>query len=657
MVLLHAFLALCALRNVAQASVTVYGQTPIGDVTSTGAASASASAASYTGAAAYDPTVLNPPAIPNPGPATQYTIQLQSSASSVTGLSIPQGGHFMGFSIEFSVINQVLGKNSSFLQVPFLNLMSNIVERGGEVRVRLGGNTQDFAWMVDSLSDGKILEKDLNGVSNPTQTPPLVFTPDVMYMMRNISALTNVRWYLGIPFNDTNWRLQIAEYGESILGDYLLGLQAGNEPDLYSHHGHRNSSYGPYDYFGEFGSLVQTIAADNQIPVRNNLIAPSVANAFWTPENVFDTGFVAAYTDQLNAIAVEHYPTDNCFAQFGIGSYNDPQAVFPEFLNHTEAQILVQPYLNASAFSLANNKPFIMFETNTASCGGFPGISDSFGSALWALDYSLQMAYSNFSNALFHVGGQNVYYNPFTPPPTNQSTFHEWTIGPIYYANLIVAEAFGSSNKSQLIDLFANNASIYTPAYAIYDSGNLARVAIFNYITDPSGASDSQVTLSLTTAPSSVKVKYLEAPSVSSKDNVTWAGQTFGSNFQSDGRLRGDLNITTINCDTTANTCIIPVKAPSFALVFLSDDALNSSGGTTAAATFPTSAHTKTINTATIDAGALATSNGMNGKMRHLGSTSKGSSGATTGSQPAWLLKLLAGVFMLWSFVHNAASL
>lgn len=52
-----------------------------------------------------------------------------------------------------------------------------------------------------------------------------------------------------------------------------------------------------------------------------------------------------------------------------------------------------------------------MFETNTASCGGFPGVSDSFGAALWALDYALTMAYSNFTGALFHVGGQNVFYN------------------------------------------------------------------------------------------------------------------------------------------------------------------------------------------------------------------------------------------------------
>lgn len=37
----------------------------------------------------------------------------------------------------------------------------------------------------------------------------------------------------GIPFNDTNWRFATSEYGQAILGDYLLGLQAGNEPDYY----------------------------------------------------------------------------------------------------------------------------------------------------------------------------------------------------------------------------------------------------------------------------------------------------------------------------------------------------------------------------------------------------------------------------------------
>jgi len=71
------------------------------------------------------------------------------------------------------------------------------------------------------------------------------------------------------------------------------------------------------------------------------------------------------------------------------------------------------------------NKPFIMFETNTASCGGFAGFSDTFAAALWSLDYNLNMAVNNFTNALYHIGGQKAIYNPFTPPPTNQTKFRQ----------------------------------------------------------------------------------------------------------------------------------------------------------------------------------------------------------------------------------------
>lgn len=93
-----------------------------------------------------------------------------------------------------------------------------------------------------------------------------------------------------------------------------------------------------------------------------------------------------------------------------------------------------------------------------------------------------------------------------------------------------MAEALGSSNASQILDLLPNNANIYTPAYAIYDKGNLARILLFNYVTDPSGASDLTVQLNLngiggSAGPSQVQVKYLQASSVSQKGNITWAGQ------------------------------------------------------------------------------------------------------------------------------------
>ena len=57
------------------------------------------------------------------------------------------------------------------------------------------------------------------------------------YEKKRFFLLVNAFFFstLGIPFNDTvNWRLEIAEKGQQILGENLLGLQAGNEPDFYA---------------------------------------------------------------------------------------------------------------------------------------------------------------------------------------------------------------------------------------------------------------------------------------------------------------------------------------------------------------------------------------------------------------------------------------
>ena len=106
------------------------------------------------------------------------------------------------------------------------------------------------------------------------------------------------------------------------------------------------------------------------------------------------------------------YPNNNCAAQFAAdGPTVIPQNVFSNYTTHSSAVNLVQPYLNSSLLAQQAGKPFYMFETNTASCGGFAGISDTYGAALWAIDYGMQLAYGNFTHALFHTGGQNSFYN------------------------------------------------------------------------------------------------------------------------------------------------------------------------------------------------------------------------------------------------------
>lgn len=51
--------------------------------------------------------------------------------------------------------------------------------------------------------------------------------------------------------------------------------------------------------------MTQAYTADQKVPVKNNLIAPSVSNSGWSAEQVWDTGFVEAYSDYLSALAVE----------------------------------------------------------------------------------------------------------------------------------------------------------------------------------------------------------------------------------------------------------------------------------------------------------------------------------------------------------------
>jgi hypothetical protein len=80
-----------------------------------------------------------------------------------------------------------------------------------------------------------------------------------------------------------------------------------------------------------------------------------------------------------------------------------------------------------------------------------------------------------------------------------------------------MAEALGSSNKSQVLDLGANDESIYTPAYGIYEDGVPTRVALFNYISDESGASDYTASITVSSVgsddtgstPTSVFVKWV----------------------------------------------------------------------------------------------------------------------------------------------------
>jgi len=127
--------------------------------------------------------------------------------------------------------------------------------------------------------------------------------------------------------------------------------------------------------------MANTILAAATLPNPMAFVGPSVCCQVQGFEmaDVFNAGFLNT-SSSLAAVTVQHYPRNNC--KIG-GIVIQPQDVFAEYLNHTNAQYLVSLYTADSALAAQAGKEFVMLEMNSASCGGFPGLSDSFGAAMW----------------------------------------------------------------------------------------------------------------------------------------------------------------------------------------------------------------------------------------------------------------------------------
>ncbi|CAE6486676.1 unnamed protein product [Rhizoctonia solani] len=554
------------------------------------------------------PTYLPVPSPPPPGP-TDITVQ---PGSANDRLSKPHRSDFIGISIELSISDRLIGTNATWINPVFLNFAQHLRARAGKVPIRLGGNTQDASAVFPSGSFGSVtIRKDRDPSADLRATnPPLVaYTEDLFHAMASISGLVRAEWYVGLPFLNTTYIPAVAQAAQDILGSNLVGLQLGNEPDVYPSHQPEFQNLTVQQYFTEFGNRLAMVPGS-----KDNIFGPSVCCS-WTPDEVIQAGFLTQFGNNLKSFSVQHYAENGCDS-VNPPSTPNPPALFNQLLNHTAATSFAAAYVNASQAVQAAGKEIIMLESNSVSCGGLDGVSDTFGSALFAIDNALQLASIGFSQVFFHSGGSGARYNAFTVPPGNQTSFQQWSVGSTFYAMLAISEAMGQSGNAQVADLNLGAGSanaMYTPGYTIVESGTPVKVALFNFISDATGASNYNALVTVPAGQGQVRVKYLYADSVSSKQNITWANQTLGQTFYvSDGRLQNQLDIVTIPCSN--GSCRVPMRAPSFTLVYLSDQELNEITPTgVAAQTFPTTVTTRRYSHVFVDPSVLATSNGDGG--------------------------------------------
>ena len=147
-------------------------------------------------------------------------------------------------------------------------------------------------------------------------------------------------------------------------------------------------------------------------------------------------------------------------------------------MNHTSTVISVDKHIDEirQPAIADSGLPYILGETNSLYNQGAPGLSDSFGAALWGVDFNLYCAASGIRRVHMHQG-TNYRYASWQPVDTDLATTA--TKAP-YYGNIAVAKFLGNTSASDNVRIseLDLDSDPYHSAYAAYINDRLERIAL-----------------------------------------------------------------------------------------------------------------------------------------------------------------------------------
>ena len=379
---------------------------------------------------------------------------------------------FEGLSFETAI----LCRNAEYLNVNnkvFVQLVKNL----GPGLLRIGGNTSDEIDWKSPLS---------------SKSTDLLSEPGID-RLAEFSKETGWKVLLGLNMGSNQLQAATDEavYANTALGDNLYALQAGNEPDIYSMFGLRMPTYGVADYTGEWEKYFYSLRA---VLPQAAFAGPGVSNHVdWV------TRFADAESLNLKLIDAHYYYTGPASSS-AITYYNLLQpGLLPNYL---------------STLRLASEKsglPYRITECNNVYGGGKGGVSNVFVSALWALDFMWIVAENNGQGINFH-DGHGLYYSPITMAAGNVVAHPE------YYAML--AFKYGNNNGKIIPAILRSAADNNCQAYACINADNTTSLTLIN----KEETNAISYTVKLNKAATNATIMRLTAPSLTSKDNVTFGG-------------------------------------------------------------------------------------------------------------------------------------
>ncbi|OMP87733.1 hypothetical protein BK809_0007821 [Diplodia seriata] len=358
------------------------------------------------------------------------------------------------------------------------NLMAAIADVTGKpAPFRIGGNTADQTY----------LHPDLNVTSISIPTPataqyfnisPAWYDTWAVYF----PAGTDLIYTLNLHVNASAWAnaLAEAEAVHAALGDKLTLFELGNEIDHFISKGWRAEGWDVAQYSEQWRNITDQILATDWYqadPTPPKFQAAVFADPPWVPDQQdelddFDIVNLTAGAgglvdpDLISSYAVHLYPQSTCDTERWYRMRLDLLS------NHTTLWLNVSQYAPQVAAADAAGAPLVLGETNSISCSGRSGISDTFGAALWGVDYVLLAASIGVEKTYFHLGAQSEY-SGFVPVPyayKNESL--RAGIRPGFYAHYFLAHVLArpEGRNLSIAALPEANSSDFS-GYAVYGDG------------------------------------------------------------------------------------------------------------------------------------------------------------------------------------------
>jgi hypothetical protein len=227
---------------------------------------------------------------------------------------------------------------------------------------------------------------------------------------------------IGLAHFDARAAAREAAAAKAALGGSLAGFELGNEPNSYGEHGLRTLPWRFPQYVGEARAYWRAIA---KVAPNVPLLGPDASGS-----RVFKRwGRGEARRLHPAMLTAHHYP---------LGCRQVPAPTIEALLSPHIRGLEALSVRRFMAVSHASAIPFRLDETNTVSCGGTRGISDTFASALWATDYIARgmaagMAGINLHGNLANCAG----YTPLCAPTPESRLSGELRAQPEWYALLL----------------------------------------------------------------------------------------------------------------------------------------------------------------------------------------------------------------------------